>query len=312
MNNKLRAAFLLMILSLIWGSSFLLMKKGLIVFSPVQLACLRITIAGLVLAPIAIMNLNKVNKKEMLAIIAFSICNGVLPAILFPMAQTRVDSSTVGILNALSPVFTLIVGVMLFHISFNFMKLVGVLLGLSGACLIILYPADFSRPATLEGGHVSYTMLAVLGTVCYGFSSNILKNYLQNVPGHVISALAYGIFAIPMGTWLFTTDFIQKVDIHPDAAFSLLNIIILAVVGSAVAIALYSKLVQMSNALFGSFVTYLMPFVAIAWGWLDNEKIGVVPLVGLAIIIIGIYLATFVKPRHTTTNSQYPARRSSV
>lgn len=290
MSKTLQSWLLLIILSIIWGSSFILIKKGLEVYSPLQVACLRIGIAGLSLLPIALMNLKKVSAKQFKYILAFGLCNAGLPAFLFAMAQTKINSSTSGILNSLTPLFTFLVGILFFKVLFTYQKLLGVIIGFVGALMLILY-----RDSEITGGteqtHIIYFLMIVFATLLYGFSANIIKHHLQDVPGKVISSFAYLSYGVPLIGVLFFTGFTETVQ-QPQALESLGYIALLAVAGSAVAIIFFSKLIQMSNALFASFVTYLIPVVAILWGWFIGESVSVITFFALIIILVGVTIAS--------------------
>jgi drug/metabolite transporter (DMT)-like permease len=291
MKIKPEAWLILFVLTLIWGSSFILIKKGLEGFSPMQVGSLRICFAGLVLLPVALYNLRKVSGKTVFYSFLFGLFNAGVPAFLFSIAQTKVNSSTAGILNALTPIFTLIVGVSFFRVPFNTFKLIGVAIGFLGASMLIFFRDGFERPLQLHDSQLGFTLLIVLATCMYGFSGNIMKRYLDNVSGPVIAAFAYGTFAIPSAVYLFFSDFTYRLSNHPLALPSLGFIAILGIVGSAIAIILFSRLLKQSNALFGSFVTYLLPFVAIVWGAAVSEKIGIVPFISLGVILTGIYIS---------------------
>jgi drug/metabolite transporter (DMT)-like permease len=283
------------------------MKKGLIAYPPAQMAALRICIAGLCLLPVAIRHLKKINRKQFFYIVLFGLTNAGLPAFLFSNAETVVSSSTAGILNSLTPIFTLLIGVIAFHQKFRWMRLVGVLTGFAGACILV-FGANGNQAGPSAQNQALYAGMIVLATICYGFSSNIIKNHLQNVPGYIVSAFSYLAFAMPLSIWLlFFSDFPKRVAAHPSGISSLLYITILAVLGSAFAIILVVRLIQVSNALFGSFVTYLIPFVSIMWGILDHETVNSLSFISLILIFAGIIAAGYDKPAR---NKAIPAEET--
>jgi amino acid adenylation domain-containing protein len=294
---KPEAWVILFLLTLIWGSSFILIKKGLDGFSPMQVGSLRICFAGLLMLPVAIRHLRKISGKALFYSCLFGLLNAGLPAFLFPLAETKVDSSTAGILNGLTPIFTLIVGLSFFRVPFNIFKLIGVVVGFLGASMLILFREGFDHPTHIQDAQLVFSLLLVLATCLYGFAGNVMKRHLDNVPGPVIASFAFGSFAIPSAIYLLFSDFTQRLETIPQAPGSLAFIAILGVFGSAIAVILQSRLAKQSNALFVSFVTYLIPFVAIAWGMIDNERIGIVPFVSLGIILAAIYISRL-NPAH--------------
>lgn len=268
------------------------MKRGLEIFIPSQVASLRLLISGLVLLPFVIINLRKISFSQYKNIILFGVLNAGIPPFLFAQAQTEIPSSTAGILNALTPLFTLIIGSMFFRVSLGLNKIAGVLLGLLGAFLIILFKGDSNNFEMYSSYALIMGCLIVIADFCYGTSSNINKSYLHNVPSMQIAAFSYCSMAIPAGIYLFTlTDFTSRMAEGVPAWEALFYIFILAAVGSALAMFLFSKMIKNTSALFASFVTYLIPFVALVIGYFDEEKIGIVQILGLIVILSGIYIA---------------------
>ncbi len=292
MSKRAEAWFLLILLSIIWGSSFILIKKGLEVYNPFQVASLRIALAALCLLPVAVLNLTKVPVQKLKYIFLFGLCNAGLPAFCFSIAQTHVDSSTAGILNALTPIFTMILGALVFSVPLTGKKFSGVMIGFCGACLLVFFKNGFDNPTPVTDVNFGYTMLIIFATVLYGFSGNIMKNHLNDVPGAVISSFSYLIFAMPLTVYLLGfSDFFSRLQESPKGYTALGYICILGVIGSAIAIVLLSRLLKKSSALFGSFTTYLLPFVAIMWGIGIGEKIGVIPFLSLGVILTGIFIS---------------------
>ncbi|MGZ5282863.1 MAG: DMT family transporter, partial [Bacteroidia bacterium] len=195
-------------------------------------------------------------------------------------------------LNALTPIFTMIIGALMFSVPLTGKKFAGVMIGFFGACMLVFFKNGFDNPTGITDVNFGYTMLIVLATALYGFSGNIMKNHLNDVPGAVISSFSYLIFAIPLSIYLFGfSDFIYRLTETPNGLSAFGYITILGVLGSAIAITLFSRLIKKSNALFGSFTTYLLPFVAIMWGIGIGEKIGVIPFISLGVILCGIFIS---------------------
>ena len=291
MKIKPEAWLILFVLTLIWGSSFILMKKGLDSFTPMQVGSLRILSAGLFMLPVAIKHFRKVSRETILYSILFGLLNAGIPNFLFPLAETKVNTSTAGILNGLTPIFTLIVGISFFRVSFNIFKLTGVVIGFVGAALLIFFSQGFTRIAYLQDSQLGFSFLIVLATCMYGFAGNIMKRHLDKVSGPVIASIAYCTLSVFTAMHLAFSDFAYRVISYPKALESLGYVAMLGIFCSAIGVILISRLMKQSSALFGSFVTYLIPFVAILWGIAANEKIGAVPFISLAVILIAIYIS---------------------
>ena len=288
MKITAKSLFLLIILSVIWGTSFILIKKGIVSYTPDQAAALRVFLASIVFLPYVIYNFKKINFKVFKYILAFAILEIAIPPFMYSYAQTVVNSGTAGILNSLVPLFTLLTGFFIFRIHANYLKVLGVLLGLVGAILLVYFKnGDFT---TIDLAN-SWGLLIVVATLCYGLAGNILKEHLQNEESILVTGVAFIVIAIPLTIYLFTTDFVQITFVTGEAMPSFWAIAILAFFSSSVAMVLFTKLIQTSTALFASFVTYLIPFVALLWGYFDGEGFGIMQFSALSLILIGIYIA---------------------
>ena len=278
---------LLIIISLIWGSSFILIKQGLKVFSPPQVGSLRIFISFLALIPfLFFINVKKLNSRDIRNIALVALFGSGIPPFLFALAQTKIESSITGILNGLVPLFTLLLGVWLFNSTINGLKLLGVLLGLAGSAITIFFRSDGAL-----GGNYFYSSLIILAGVCYAMGANLLKHNLQHLTPVTITTVCFLFIGPLAGFYIFSSDFIPIMKSGKQAWMALGYLTILGVIGTAYALFLFNMLIQRTNALFASTVTYLIPIVAVAWGIMDNEVIGVVHLIGLGIILAGIYLS---------------------
>jgi drug/metabolite transporter (DMT)-like permease len=291
-SSKWQAGFMLGFLSVIWGSSFILIKKGLLAFTPLQVGSLRIVIAGLVFLPYLLMTLKKIPLHKLKYILVFALLEVGLPPYLYSIAQTVVDSSTAGILNSLVPLFTLLTGILFFNTVFNLSRFTGVLIGLVGAVLLMFTRASLGGGGGFELDFSNvYGLLIVLATVMYGFGGNIYKNHFQDLPSVCIASVSFVSMSIPAGIYLFTTDVFSKNYSDPHTLKSFLGIAALSIIGSALAIYLFGKVIQKSDALFASFVTYFIPFVALLWGYLDGEPFNIMQPLCLLFILSGIFLA---------------------
>jgi len=274
----------LFLLSSIWGSSFILMKRGMVAFTPEQVAALRLFSAAVFLVAIGFRHFSRWRKANFFPILVVGLIGNGIPAFLFTRAETVLDTSIVGILNALVPLFTLILGAIGFGVQFTRVHFLGVMLGLSGA-IFLLYPS--LNEANLN--HLVYASLPIIATICYATSVNTIKGFLQEEKSLTITTLAMSQVGLFSGIYLFSTDFTTRVS-GPDGAASLGYVLLLGVVGTAVAVLIFNTLIKHTTALFASSVTYLIPLVAVFWGFVDGETIGLHHLGGIGLILAGVYL----------------------
>ncbi|MBM2817050.1 MAG: EamA family transporter [Ignavibacteria bacterium] len=294
---KIESALLLGILAVIWGSSFILMKKGLLAYSAPQVASMRIFISGLVFLPYIIKNFQTIPWNKITPIIIFALLEIGIPPFLYTYAQIHVDSSSAGILNCLVPLFTLSIGFLMFRLKYHFLTTLGVIIGLGGAGIITFMKSSGGTNASFDFGNW-WGLLIILATVMYGAAGNILKEYLNNLSSIMLTALAFVTMAIPAGFYLLISDTFSLPFGETQHLHSFLAILVLSLFGSALAILLFSKLTKMSNALYASFVTYLIPFVSLLWGWLDGENISFIHLISMVVIFFGIYVANLGENRN--------------
>jgi len=279
----------LLILAFIWGSSFILMKIGMKSFSDSQAAAIRIFLAALVLLPYSIKNLKKLKRTDLKSLLIAGFIGSFFPAFLFMKAETRIDSSIAGMLNSLSPVFTLIVG-MLFHKTvFRWMQVAGLSLGLAGATGLILAGEGFHL-----GTFNSYALYIVLATSFYAISINQIKAKLSHLTGIEVTSLSF-LFIGPVALiYLATTNF-APVIATPGWPVHLLALAGLGLVGTAFAGMLMNSLIRYASAIGAASVTYIIPIFAIMWGFLDHEKITGLHLICMGLILAGVYLINLKK-----------------
>lgn len=282
---------LLMILALTWGSSFILIKKSLLVFSPFQIGSFRVGISGLILSYFGISALRKMDKKTMIWIAGVGFFGNFLPMYLFPIAQTQVSSSLAGILDSLVPVFVLVLGFLIFGVRSKSVQVVGALMGFVGALLLMVF-------TELESGESSmfHSLLIVLATVSYALAGLIIKERLNHVPSMQLSSAVFTVWMVPSLLILVFSGFFSEFQNAPEVWDSLGYLSILTVMGTAIAAILYYRLIQQTSAVFASSVTYLMPLVAVIWGILDGEELSIWFGIGGALILWGIYLIREKKP----------------
>ncbi|HEU5292353.1 MAG TPA: DMT family transporter [Cyclobacteriaceae bacterium] len=286
-NSRFTAVFLLIVLALIWGTSFILMKRGLLVFSPDEVGALRVTAACVVLLPFAFSNLKSLPKEQYWKPFTYGMLGIFIPAFLFATAQTRMESSIAGVLNSLTPIFTLIVGVIVFKQKFKPIAAIGLLLSLVGTMLLIM-----ARSGGQLGGVNYFALLILVACICYGCAANFLKFQLSGLSSMTITSLAL-LFIGPLAiTYLFIfTDFATNLAEVPGAWAACGYIVLLGIMSTSVATLLFTKLIKMSSPIFASSVTYLIPIVAVMWGVFDGEHLYAGHYAGMATIIGGVYLA---------------------
>ena len=286
-NKNTTAIVLLLLLSLIWGTSFILIKQGLKVFSPDEVGALRVTAAALFLLPIALTRIKEVPKEDYYKLLLSGLMGIFIPAFLFATAQTNLNSSVAGILNTLSPVWTMIIGALLFGQRFRGYAVLGIIISFAGTILLAL-----SRSGNAITGINAYALLIVLACALYGANLNWLKFKVHNLSTLTITSVSILMIG-PLGAiYLFGfSDFMVKMDTAPGAWEALGFIAILALMSTAVANLLFTKLLKISTPLFSSSVTYIMPIVAVMWGVLDGEKLQVGHFIGMAAMLGGVYLA---------------------
>ncbi|HFA51404.1 MAG TPA: DMT family transporter [Bacteroidetes bacterium] len=273
-------------LGVVWGSSYILIKKSLIAFDPVQVACLRIGITSLCFLPFVLWQLKKVDwtKWKQLFIVGF--IGSLVPAFLFSLAQTKISSSLTGILSSLTPLFTLLLGIAFFRLKSSWSKVIGVVLGLAGAIWLLVADRGIGD---LEG--MGYGMLVVAACFCYALSSNVVKAHLQDMPTFFISGVSYVMVGLPSIIGLFFFGFVETMKTQEHAWASLGYVSILAVSSTVLGSLFFFKLIKDTNVVFASTVSYLIPMVAILWGVFDGESITLWHFGGMASILVGVYVA---------------------
>ncbi|MEO8087014.1 MAG: EamA family transporter [Bacteroidota bacterium] len=284
-NNSTTAWMLMIILAVIWGSSFILIKRGLEAYTPLQVGAIRMGVSFLCLLPFLVKSLKKVPRDKWKYLFAAGWLGNGIPSILFPLAETHLNSALTGMLNSLTPLFTFIIGISIFKMRFSQNKILGLVIGLIGACLLIA-----GRNSDDAQSDLFYTTAVIIATLCYGTSVNIIRSKLVEIDSISNTAMALLFTGLPMGASLFFTDFISRTQNIPGAGMSLMFVFILAIFGTAISTVLFNKLIKISGALFATSVTYLIPIVAILWGFADRETLTPLHFLGLSGALIGVYL----------------------
>ncbi len=294
MSDVNRKWLFLVVLSIIWGTSYILIKKGLEGFTPIQLGAVRIVITSVVLLTLGFRSLRTISGKEWYWVALSGLLGSFLPVFLFAFAETEIDSSIAAILNSLVPLFTILIGFAAFHISFSRNQLVGVLVGLLGAVLLIAMSSDINPDQNYW-----FAGLVVLATIFYACNANIIKSKLQEVSA---MGIAVGNFAFMIGPALLLLWYSEALSstVRQGEYFmsSLGYVMILSIIGTCVAKVMFNRLIQISSPVFSVSVTYLIPVVGIFWGLMDGERFSLWQVLAAGIILAGVYLVN--KKRSTS------------
>tara|TARA_B100001564_G_scaffold98375_1_gene80680 strand:+ start:85441 stop:86316 length:876 start_codon:yes stop_codon:yes gene_type:complete len=285
-NLNFKKWVLLILLSFIWGSSFILIKKGLIGMTPWQLGGYRLVISSIFIFLIGFKSLRGLNKKDWKWLSISGFLGSFFPSFLFAYAELEVDSSVTSALNSLVPINTVLLGYFIFKIKSSRFQLLGVGIGFFGAMLLIAEGAELN-----PNQNYNYSGFILLATLMYAANVNIIKRFLNEVSPLAIATANFIVIFIPSLLVLFFSKALHGETIQrPEFSFSLLCIVILSIFGTALAKILFNTLIQISTPVFASSVTYLMPFVALLWGIMDSEIFNLKQLLSLLIILSGIYL----------------------
>lgn len=285
-RKQILAWAILLSLVLVWGSSFILIKKGLQIFNFMEVGALRITIAFLFLLPFAILKIRKVSKRDLWYLFLVGLIGNGFPAFLFAKAQTGIDSNLAGILNSLTPLFTLIIAVTFFSFKTRWLNISGIFIALAGAIGLI----------SISGGHdfnfnIRYSIFVLIATLCYATSVNLIKYKLEKLDIVTITSLSFFFIGIPVMVYLFAgTQFLTVTVADPEFPEGLLYIAILGILGTAIAMLAFNRLIKITNPVFASSVTYLIPVMAVVWGIIDGEAFERIYMLWIFLILSGVYL----------------------
>ena len=286
MNPRQLKWFFLIILALIWGSSFILIKKGLVGLTPYQLGSLRMIFAGIFLLVIGFKTLPNIPLHKWKFMVLTAMLGIFFPAYLFAMAETRIGSSITGVLNSLTPLNSLILGAIVFGLQFKRTQIIGVSVGLLGSLLLV-----FTGNESHTDSNYGYILMVFIATICYGLNVNIVKKYLSDMNSLTIATGNSAVLLIPSLLILYCTGFFNIMQV-PQVLHSVLFIMVLGVFGTGIANLLFFRLIQMSSTVFATSVTYLIPIVAFFWGLLDHEMLSAWQFFGACVILCGVYLSS--------------------
>ena len=285
-NKNLIAWALLILLAIIWGSSPILIKKALIKLDPFEIGALRLTLASFVLFPFLAKNLKEIRKKDYLILFISGIVGNVLPYFLYPIAQTKIDSATSGVLTSLTPFFALIVGVLFYKLKATKNNIIGLVIGFIGTSLLILFSSKS------DGFSVDlFGLFVVAATLLYGINLNLVKYHLNHLkPITITSFSIVSILPITVCILFYSTPFLSHFNNFNNYSLEFGYVFILGVLGTSIATIVFYNLIKIKDTVFASMVTYLMPLVAIIFGVLDGEIINAIQLFGMALIMGGVFI----------------------
>jgi drug/metabolite transporter (DMT)-like permease len=287
MNKKVICWIILIALSLVWGSSFILMKQGLRAFSSDEVAGLRITIASAFMLPFLIRHYKIDLKTNLKGLLLMGVFGNLIPAFLFTKAETQISSSLTGMLNALTPMFTILIGMIAFNHKINKNQILGVLIGLVGAIALV----TLGNNGNDQSKNIMYCLLVAAATLCYAISVNGIKAYLGHVNSLTATVWSFTLIGPVAAIYIFGfTDVVIHASNHPEGLRALGYISILAIVGSALSVVVYNTLIKLSGTVFAASCTYLIPVVAIGWGLFDGEIINLFQMLAVIVIIAGIWM----------------------
>jgi len=284
LNKKYWQYLTLVFLSVIWGTSFILIKRGLDSYSGIQVASLRMLTAFIVVIPFIPKALKKLKQEHLPYIFFIAIVGNGLTAFLFATSQEHLDSSVAGMLNATTPILTYIIGVAFYRVLVKSHKVLGLSIGLVGTVLLLYLNTSKNIDSNLI-----YMFLLILASSFYSTNVNMVKFNLKDLDGVTISILTFAILG-PIAAVLFFTSDLQTAYLSPKFTESTIYIIILGLLSSVLATVIFNILIKYTSAIFASTVTYLIPIVAVMWGFVDGENISIFEVLSVFIIIAGIYL----------------------
>lgn len=287
MTNPNNKWIYLLLLSLIWGSSFILIKKSLLGLTAYQLGALRTLITGIVLLAFGFNKLKTIEKSKWKWLLLSGLLGSFIPAFFFAIAETEIDSSVTSILNSLVPLNTILLGFAIFKIASTKRQVLGVIIGFIGTAILILKGSELN-----PSQNYMYAGFVIASTVMYAANVNIIKRYLQDVKPLAIATGNYVFIVIPALIILFFSGFFTSQTFNnPALPKAIMYVTILAVFGTAIAKVVFFKLVQISTPVFASSVTYIMPIVALGWGVLDGESFSIMQGFAALLILFGVYLS---------------------
>lgn len=278
---------MMLLLGALWGASFLMIKRAVAVYTPMQMAMWRMVLATVVYIPVAAAYWSKIDWKRWKPLLVVAFCGSAIPNFLFAVAEQHVNSSLAGVLNSLTPLFTMILGFLFFNMKVGKWRALGIVLGLAGAIILVL----LNSSSTGNAGNAFFASLCVIATICYAINANTLGRHLSDLHPAAIGAASFMLTGALFFIGLFFSGGWQATWQHPDGISALGYVFYLAAVGTVIASIMYFWLLQRTSPLFATSVTYLLPITAMALGVFDGETISLMDVLGTGVILTGLYLA---------------------
>lgn len=271
---------------MVWGSSFILIAHILPCYSPIQYAFLRVILTGLCLSPWCIKYIKTVNREQLLWLFSLGAMGYFISYLFMGISQKHISSSLAGILSSLAPLFTFVLGIVFFKHEFKWKNIFGISLGLIGCLFVVLFRK--ANSTYHEESHYMYFMF--VSVLSSAIALNISQSKLKGIPPLAISSISFGTAGVlAMIGFLFVTDW-SMLAIHPKIWSCTASLLCLSILGTALASLVYFHIMKITNALYTSTVTYIIPIVAVLWGLTANEQISWNQIIGLGLIIGGIRL----------------------
>ncbi len=285
-NQNVLAWFLLLLLALIWGSSPIMIKKALVQLGPFEIGALRLSLASLVLMPFLLKSLNEIKKTDYFILFISGIVGNVIPYFLYPIAQTQIDSATSGVLTSLTPFFALIIGVIFYKLKATKNNIIGLCIGFLGTSILILF-SNSSEGLSAD----LYGLFVVAATLLYGINLNLVKYHLNHLKPITITAFSIvSILPITLYILFVHTEFPSHLKLINEHLLEFGYVFVLGVLGTSIATLIFYNLIKIKDTVFASMVTYLMPIVAIGFGFLDGEKINLLQFFGMLLVLLGVFI----------------------
>lgn len=291
LEKKFWQWFLLIFLSLIWGSSFILMKRGLESYSDMQVGSMRIFFSFVLLVPFAIKRFKKIKKRHLKSLLIVGFIGNFFPALLFSTAQTEISSSLAGMLNSSFPIFALVIGALIYKIKTEKSKTWGIFIGMIGAVGLVVGKAE-----NVFAGNNWFAGLVLIANLFYAISLNEIKYKLADLDGVTVTIFAFCITGPVAGIYMLFSDYSTALA-RPDYLENLGYVFLLALLSSAVAVALFYHLLNYVDTVFAATVAYIIPIFAIMWGVIDGESISILQILFMVVILSGVYIINKSKPK---------------
>jgi len=289
-ENSLLNWILLVVLTLIWGSSFILIKRGLEVFSPGEVGAYRMVAAASLLLPLSLPRIRHLSKSQLKNLLVTGLLGSFVPAFLFPIAQTQLSSSLTGVLNALTPLFVVLLGALFFKTKITRQNGIGLIIAFAGVIVLVAFKEGGGWDSL--SGINGYALYVLVACICYGINLHFIKITFTELKSIEISSISL-LMILPMALlYLFAgTDFTYKLNTNPKAWEALGYITILGMVGTAIGLILFNIMIKRASPFFASLVTYTIPIVAILWGVMDGEVLLLGHYFGMAAVILGVWVS---------------------